>query len=258
MSLADRLSNKTVQAANYCLVRIDVKGRIPIDPAVGTCLPKSCTPQDHAMFLTKIVHFLKLAENVTTVNNTLCIEPIPRQLGTTITMVIFSTFFVLCLWATLLHLCIRIFDHRWKQTDVMALGDRAKFVKPHVEKRPIPNLNGPDGNWTEKHGMTNVAQTGYVDGSQEAVFAAGNTLEPVLTVQSDDVTPFYVKLIMCFSAIHNTNRIFAPASSTHLAYLDGIRVISFLWVILGHVYLIGQNFFSTSALGDISQTLHAY
>ncbi|GAU88230.1 hypothetical protein RvY_00970 [Ramazzottius varieornatus] len=256
MSDEDRSQNRTLRAANYCLVRIETNGLVPVNPAFGTCLPRSCTPTDHAVFLEKLIHFLELASMVRTTNETLCVEHQPVPKGTEITHLIFGFFGALTVWATIIHLIIRVYDRRWKRTDVMALGDRANFLKPYAVKSVVPNFNGQIENLPVNRDTSNLSDVGFVEPTPAVTFAAGSTLEPVLTVQCDDVTPFYVKLIMCFSVVHNINRIFGPASSTHLVYLDGIRVLSLWWVMLGHVYLVGQNFFGNRM--DFRDALKGY
>jgi peptidoglycan/LPS O-acetylase OafA/YrhL len=50
-------------------------------------------------------------------------------------------------------------------------------------------------------------------------------------------TPLFVRVLRCFDAAANLNRLFAavPKGGAHdLDCLNGIRVISMLWVILGH------------------------
>lgn len=55
--------------------------------------------------------------------------------------------------------------------------------------------------------------------------------------------PKFFQIMMCWSPITNFQKLVAPTSAPHLASLNGLRVFSMFWVILGHTCYWG--FFST-------------
>jgi hypothetical protein len=47
------------------------------------------------------------------------------------------------------------------------------------------------------------------------------------------------EVFLCFSLVRNTKKIFSTrVPATALTYINGIRVVSIWWVILGHTFLV--------------------
>ena len=64
-------------------------------------------------------------------------------------------------------------------------------------------------------------------------------------------TNILVEIIKCFSVYTNGGKLLNTRQadgSGHLGCLNGIRTISMLWIILGHVYLIGSGVFMKNPL----------
>ncbi|OQV21564.1 putative Nose resistant to fluoxetine protein 6 [Hypsibius exemplaris] len=218
-------STELVQLANYCLVRLELvvgNNTSPLPP-LATCLPKSCSPADVDKLMLAIVHSINYAKDkVRPAGNTACDEPIPPQKGTTATLILLGGLAVICLFATAVHLLARTFDHRywlWHAQSGLVIRQEITQIQPKLSVETLPQ--------TERQ---------LSEASDRCELPTGGESVKVKV-------PGYIKLVLCFSIVENTNRLLAPSAPGQMDYLNGIRVLSMWWVMLGHVHHLGATFF---------------
>ncbi|XP_055338682.1 nose resistant to fluoxetine protein 6-like [Paramacrobiotus metropolitanus] len=234
-----------VPAAKYCVVRLNstLLSQLPSLLAFATCLPASCSAKDADELLISLIHILNLASGVTAGKGTACSdEKIPAQGGTTTTLIIIGIIVLACIWCTIIHFFFRLFDKRWWNIEEMNEAAKVTYVS---KKRKIEDELDNKGFVREEQPDIDIAlenETSFDQTNPAPQDSAKIKTEEKKTWKNK--YPIYMKLVLCFSIVHNVNKIFAPAAPGQLKYLDGMRVISMWWVMLGHIYHLGQSFFN--------------
>ena len=82
------------------------------------------------------------------------------------------------------------------------------------------------------------------------VAVLSSTLDIIFTFYSHKYRSYLTQITECFSLRQNITKFFDTSSVGHkshtynLQFIDGIKVLSMLWVIIGHTYISGAIFFN--------------
>ncbi|OQV21569.1 putative Nose resistant to fluoxetine protein 6 [Hypsibius exemplaris] len=238
-----RNSSELVPAANYCIVRLQIalaaNASQPLPP-LATCFPASCTARDADILILSVVNIINATVDlVTPTGKTLCNSEIPSEPGTSATWMIVGGFAITCLCATIVHLLARPFDHRYnRNTDI----------------KPLAGPNTAEQSGLSTRAVSSMMEMGPVQTEKSANWRTESFVGSRMEMELEKV-PVYIRLILCFSLVDNTSRLFAPEAG-ELRYLNGIRVMSMWWVLLGHIHQLGEIFFSNRM--DIIENLKGY
>lgn len=228
---------KAIPDAHYCLlpdITILIKNgnkstKIPYIEW-GLCLPAACSDDDIGF------GFVDIAEILSTylpaqfkgivqakINGVACAHPSKWTTGPIITLVVCIIIAWLCLVGTLVDMCV--VQESWKF-----------WVRSEVEYGRVPQ--------SDESGLLANGFSNHSDGEAAPLLSAhrhGDSLNGSsvhIHQPNKKERGFLVNLLVCFSIIRNTSKIMdcsVPASA--ITSLNGVRVLSMWWVILGHTYL---------------------
>ncbi|CAF1020152.1 unnamed protein product [Rotaria sordida] len=185
-----------------------------IRPVYGICVPQSCNTNDIIDFINQHIiqiPFIKHLINITN-DDVHCIEH--RQLTTAaiLTIVLISIIIFLILLATGLHI-IYGDKHDLKMNDEHSI----------VESEPLLSRT------TTTHVSSQINSIDERDQS-----TSSDEITPLIPKSQRNVDSIAQNLISCCSLINNYHILKSNSYPTNLACLNGIRVLSLCWIILGH------------------------
>lgn len=214
-------TGKWEPAANYCLTRLDhplIRSSLPAMPAYGVCLPVECANgHDANAFVTGLFPaVLRAAKGLEGVRS-ICVKTMPKTEG----------FYVM---ATLIVLIAFV---------VTAAGVVDCLYRRRYKNSHNGDLNGGDA--TEVFDQTKVSGKGLVITSKH------------LEIQRKQKygyanVPAFLKPLLCFNIMTNFRSIVSAGTEGEISFLHGFRVLSLWWIILGHTYYLGRNFFENSLM----------
>ncbi|KAL9976327.1 hypothetical protein ACROYT_G013617 [Oculina patagonica] len=154
-----------------------------------------------------------------------CAHPSKWTTGPIITLVVCIIIACLCLTGTLVDLCV--VQQSWK----FWTASRVEYERDRAPQ-------------SEERGLLSNGLSHHSNGEEAAPLLSdyGGSRNGNASVQirrpSEQERGFLVNFLVCFSIIRNTSKIMdcsVPASA--ITSLNGVRVLSMWWVILGHTYL---------------------
>lgn len=223
--------------ARYCLapsVMVQITGQPrPVPIAWGVCVPAACTEQDVAFGFKEIIQGLRLVTDILDYENVSlpiqfpkpgeeftvgCAHSIKWTTGPIVTLVICSIIGLLCLLGTVIDLCL--VQGSWK---FWLLTD-SQSVRPSLsEESNRPLVNDESAPLLSTNGYKSISDSfSQIQFKQLGLEERG----------------FLVRFLTCFSVVRNTSKIMdcnVPPSA--ITSVNGVRVLSMWWVILGHTYL---------------------
>jgi len=261
---------KMIVGAHYCLASINVPIKLNIgiaadkesvDIAWGICAPKQCSEQD----MTKLLEELFSVLNRTGIRVKLkpkypypdakavnCNKRSEYKIGVIITLSLCGLIVFLCLVGTLMDLIISFTTPHSspvnKSKGFMPIRN-GSIATDHQETPHVPNPNGNanhDSFGTTQH---TTDDTPAIQPSPEENVTGGPTLPSYH--QKKTKPHVVIRFFLCFSLIQNTNRIMdTQVPRGAITSVNGMRVLSMFWVILGHTHLqFSQTCFANAAIG---------
>ncbi|KAJ7365133.1 hypothetical protein OS493_007782 [Desmophyllum pertusum] len=219
---------KTIPDAHYCLapdvtLQLNTPGNKTTIPFIswGLCVPTNCSEEDVALAfgdINKAVTKQDLGHVTLTGVN--CAHPSKWTTGPIITLVVCIIIACLCLTGTVVDLCV--VQQSW--TFWVASVEYERDSVPRSEE------GGLLSNGLSNHSESAPLLSNYEDSSNASSI---QIKQPSLKERG-----FLVNLLVCFSIVRNTSKIMdcsVPAGA--ITSLNGVRVLSMWWVILGHTYL---------------------
>lgn len=233
----------------------------------GSCFPDACTTSDVNLFLTILNNITKgiitFSEPDTT---TYCEKPVEPSTGLVATFFTLSAILLLCVLGTLTEI-IQNFqltqklshfrfrnEHNcddWYKHDDDEVGEETRTNSDHddsschndsvIEAENKARSNSLEVSPSTANETRSSVRTPTINSSD--VYVRGNCL---------------TKFLMCFSMIKNSKAILATKSAEGaITAINGIRVISLTWVIMGHVYIIGMEGMPDNIL-EMFNVLHRF
>ncbi|CAB4021608.1 nose resistant to fluoxetine 6-like [Paramuricea clavata] len=199
----------------------------------GACFPKSCSVKD--IYIVMQLYILPTVKKETGIDikypGSLCPEGPTYSTGVKVTIAFFGVLLLFCVIGTLIDMVI----------------EERKQMKAAQELPHGPHTNGGK---TEQPGHTSGDDYAQKQHSVDN-FALNSDNRPLL----DPPTPIFSSrfihnaifsilgifrdFLLCFSLVRNSRRIFnTNVPATAITCINGIRVISISWVILGHMFLL--------------------
>ncbi|XP_038052246.1 uncharacterized protein LOC119724969 [Patiria miniata] len=217
---------------------------------VGLCVPSSCTEADLKEIVQSIPEIGSSAEFS-------CVVPYPWKTGAIVTLCILGVILLLVTIGTVYHVIVR----RRIQANITKTKGKIEKMEEDTNKT-MKQKENEYGNgiirtvyWTGKDDVENngsiphYTNGGFVDveDAQEAAehtkptaHAHGCTCTIRASKKKVKKMGFLDAIMMGFSALHNGSKILnTKETAGNLGVLNGIRVISMWWIILGHsIYFI--------------------
>ncbi|XP_022805680.1 O-acyltransferase like protein-like [Stylophora pistillata] len=228
---------KTIPDAQYCLApgvtfTINIEGNITKLPYIswGLCVPSACTEEDIAIGIGTIAKVVMpdlpyLGGNIT-LSGVFCAHKSKWTNGAIITLALCIIIAALCLVGTLV--------------DMFVVQQAWKFWVTSSEYN-MDSVGGLNENGILHTGSSHHLETeeapllsSYGTSSHKSINPAIEIRRPIKTENRG----FVVNFLVCFSMIRNTTKIMncsVPAGA--ISAINGIRVLSMWWVIMGHTYL---------------------
>ncbi|CAF1044534.1 unnamed protein product [Rotaria sp. Silwood1] len=193
-----------------------------IRPVYGICVPQSCNASDIVEFINQYViriPFIKHLINITN-DDVHCIEH--RQLDTAaiLTIVLISIIIFLILLATGLHI-IYGHEHDLKMDD----------EHPLVKSEPLLSRT------TTTHLPSEINPIDERDQS-----TSSDEVTPLIPKSQRNIDSVVRNLISCCSLINNYHILKINSYPKNLACLNGIRVLSLCWILLGHTCIFAAYY----------------
>ncbi|PFX33115.1 Nose resistant to fluoxetine protein 6 [Stylophora pistillata] len=240
---------KTISDAQYCLAYISFNKTVPIH--WGVCVPKQCSEEDVTKALQEIFSAgsnesvvsldpqpVSLIGNPSHKKPVFCSKPSEYTTGVKLTLILIGLVLLLCLVGTSLDI---------------AFG----FMKPN--SAPV---NKSDGFMPVKEASMATDRDTISDSSNlihSSTVVSSSSSRILSSYPQEPAKPNLVsRFLLCFSWIQNTNRIMdtnVPPSA--ITSINGMRVLSMWWVILGHLYSI-QMITSISNLRLFTDIIHRF
>ncbi|KAL9976510.1 hypothetical protein ACROYT_G013819 [Oculina patagonica] len=242
---------KNITEAHYCLasIKINLKNgnktqTLPVQ--WGLCVPETCNDDDITNGLEKILNW---TGNIIQLNHQAqmftaggnqersvhCAKPSKYTSGVIATLTLCGVILYLCLVGTLLD----IVSDCMKPTGESSLSKNDGFmpaVKHSKDQYDGPLLNSDISSSTTP--FNSPSRFGDYD-------TAGSSIPLLVYEKQEGCAMKVMKFFQCFSLIKNTSRILdTKAPPGAITSINGMRVLSMWWVILGHVFvwqLIGGN-----------------
>ncbi|GAU88231.1 hypothetical protein RvY_00971 [Ramazzottius varieornatus] len=220
--------------SNYCLARMRHPGvaraGLPVLPAYGVCLPLACANQnDTNAFVTGLFRPLKAAEELEAINS-VCVFKVARDAGFYVMVAIISLILATVAAAIVVDL---IYRRRYEEGNHAVLNGTDQSLE-------LPQVTGTK---VVSHGNGTTLTTHNFESKQvitKSKYGYANV-------------PMFLKPLLCWNFMTNLRSIFASGNEGDISFLHGFRVLSMWWIILGHTYYFGRNFFENTLTfyGDV-------
>ncbi|PFX33018.1 Nose resistant to fluoxetine protein 6 [Stylophora pistillata] len=238
---------ESIPDAHYCLAYVsfpqpplNITESFPV--RWGICAPKQCSEQDVTKGLqdvfTGINNEMKKTEVVLRPQKgyglppggkaVYCSKKSEYTTGVILTLILCGLILFLCLVGTLSDIVIS-----FMKKPIVPVNKSNDFMPIRDGSLPTPGNDVSDSFTRSDMLSSNSPQ--FVDPSPEVAISVSSRLTSL--PQMKDEPNVVVRFFLCFSLIQNTSRIMdtkVPASA--ITSINGMRVISMWWVILGHVY----------------------
>ncbi|XP_029182927.2 nose resistant to fluoxetine protein 6-like [Acropora millepora] len=218
--------------AKYCLapnVLIEITGQPkPIPLEWGVCVPEACSAQDVAFGFKGIVEGLRLVTEILDYENYSmpihfpkpgetftvgCAHSTKWTTGSIVTLVVCIVIICLCLAGTVADLCVVQGSWKFWLLPDMPSGIASSLSHEREETAPLLQGNGY---------LTSSDSPSQIQFKQHSVGERG----------------FLLRFLICFSITRNTSKIMdCTVPPGAITSVNGVRVLSMWWVILGHTYL---------------------
>lgn len=210
---------KEIPNAKYCFSKMVLFGQDnPLVPGYyASCVPSQCTTSD-------VFKILKVAENITSkyiaFGKPTCEEPVEYKTGFKITLVLCVVICVLFVIGTILELLIG-----------------SNVISYEVKESISSNENNIHMKEIEKQDDTEYMEEAMVFSTEKRT----NSFFFFCTNISIRKENFLVKFFLCFGLHKNARQVLSTeVPKNAIGCINGIRTISMMWVILGHLYFFGM------------------
>ncbi|XP_046851202.1 nose resistant to fluoxetine protein 6-like isoform X4 [Xenia sp. Carnegie-2017] len=230
-----------LSSAKYCISQINVnypKFNVSLDKILwGACFPKTCNVYD-IYFVTKFI--LNEVKKFTGVEidypGTLCPKGPTYSTGVKITIAFFGVLLLFCVLGTVVELSMEELD------------DLKKIKLSNFNNDHLPSENYQWENFGSKDQKLNEDDVQNVSMNGESPLLSSTTFyTPPIHHIINIILAFLRDFLLCFSLIRNTEKIFnTNVPPIAIKCINGIRVISITWVILGHLFMV----FALNPLSD--------
>ncbi|XP_038070357.1 nose resistant to fluoxetine protein 6-like isoform X2 [Patiria miniata] len=244
----------SIKEFNYCLsdillnaTKIGIKGVPVIYVRWGLCAPASCTNQD---LLGALQYFLDLLElkyvefKAITAASVTCSEspPIPYSAGVICTIVLLSTLGVLMIIGSL-------YDE-WLRLDTKKLKRHGRWLYCAVIN------SGDDANDTDE----DADNIDSCDDDVEPLYGRETAHRWNLSIKHDaSEVSLLGRILLCFAVTRNLSKLLdTQQKDTSIGSLNGIRVISMSWVILGHTLFFSISTGATQNILVVLEWLQSF
>ncbi|XP_068725527.1 nose resistant to fluoxetine protein 6-like [Montipora capricornis] len=213
---------QNITNSQYCLAsnvyfKISPKQLVPI--VWGLCAPSACNKTDIPLLVDKIIEvFAKELKIIWTEDPIInCAHESEWTTGPIITLVVCGIIAYLCLVGTLIDLCL--FQQSWKFW----------FPSESFQSETRHSSNVVSDSIAESTPLLH----GNVSASTSSSFVWTKLTKP-----SEQEQGFLVRFLTCFSITRNTSKVMdCSVPPGAIMSVNGVRVLSMWWVILGHTYL---------------------
>ncbi|CAF3405306.1 unnamed protein product [Rotaria socialis] len=191
-----------------------------IRPIYGICVPRSCNASDIIDFINQRViriPFIQHSINVTT-DDIHCIDRRQYDGTAILTIVLLSIIILLILLATGLHI---MYGHNHDL--------QLNYVPPVATNEPLLSRT------TTITIINTSSETNPVDEFDQSTASEEASLIPPSSQQRVDSAA--LNLISCCSLLNNYHILKSNSYPKNLACLNGIRVLSLSWIVLGHTII---------------------
>ncbi|XP_028514764.1 nose resistant to fluoxetine protein 6 isoform X2 [Exaiptasia diaphana] len=226
---------KNISSAHYCLanvlqIKVLKDKKLPL--RWGVCVPSACSEHDVAVAIEDIAAFHLKAK---TLNSTRpdpihvnCVKPLEYGSADILCLIICGTLGLLCLFGTLYDLL----------------------------ETPLPSKKSNEENVVQNDDAVVHEDTSFYS-DRDALVNHGSMSPSAEIVPRKK--PIIIRFFKCFSIIANTKKIMdtktAPGAITSI---NGMRVLSISWVVLGHAYLIFVDLFVANNFRTTSKIIHRF
>ena len=252
----------SVGNAKYCLSQ-NVKLFNHLGISYGSCFPKQCTEADVVEILSLIGSYTKgLLTFDKSSTSTYCEEPTEYSTGVIITLLLLCAILLLCLIGTLFDIAISV-----DPSETSFLQNEMDKLRYHTNSVDHKNLESNAYNAsnfpinTKQVSEGNIGEIEMRDLSQVLPVVendASITSAPIANMEK--ALEFgLIRFFRCFSLLKNTKSILSTnVAEGSITSINGIRVISLTWIILGHFYMF--NFLSAKPdnLLNVLNVIHRF
>ena len=223
--------------ARYFLLAANVHGPINAPLKMGFCLPSSCQSEELALYVTKLSQLLPgPLSNVSLTDVTVTSAPTvvqPWDTGASFSVLVLSLLIVCCIIGTLVE------SVRFRADIIAPLS--ATSVEPLIAEpaTPAPDLESVtmaprDG----EPANSNTSLDGKAD--SEKADSATSVLRLDTRFMSERVISSLARFTSHFALPHNASRMVSTPEPQPTDCLNGIRVLSMLWIVVGHTFLMPE------------------
>ncbi|XP_078365906.1 O-acyltransferase like protein-like isoform X2 [Oculina patagonica] len=263
---------KTIVDAHYCLAYVTVPSvniteKYPI--RWGICAPKQCSEEDVTKALGDIFTGFNKEYNTTVARfnpqpvgasgdtgppqtkHVFCNKKSEYTTGVIMTLILCGLILSLCLVGTIVDIVVSFTKSHSSPVNKSDGFMPVRGVSMATDHNHAPHLQNLFGKNDPHSDRTNLLHP-----SPEVNFSTSATLS---RFQQEPARPnVVVRFFLCFSLIQNTSRIMdTNVPSSAITSINGMRVLSMWWVILGHVYLF-QMAVPVSNLLLVSNIIHRF
>ncbi|XP_046851201.1 nose resistant to fluoxetine protein 6-like isoform X3 [Xenia sp. Carnegie-2017] len=230
---------QALPSARYCLSKIDIHISMEeISFGLGTCLPDACSVKDtNNIFRAVFYEARKYTGDRINIESSMCHERPTYSTGSKVTIVFLGVLLLSCLLGTFIELVMEELKSR-KTMELSCLSsDRVSLDHYKIGE----NFGSKDQKLNEDD-VQNVSMNG-----ESPLLSSTTFYTPPIHHIINIILAFLRDFLLCFSLIRNTEKIFnTNVPPIAIKCINGIRVISITWVILGHLFMV----FALNPLSD--------